>query len=389
MRCLFILLAFCCLAFVSACTTTSLKPVTDTDFTELEGDERGLWKRSAEQAKRMNESGFLYDDKQLEHYVNAIAKKLQPPSLYERIPFTVRVIRDPSLNAFALPNGAVYLHTGILASMDNEAQLAALLAHEMTHATNRHAVRQLRNTKNTSGVFAAIFAATGGLGAVFLPVAQASVTGYSRDLEREADREGFSLVEKAGYDVTESVKLFEQMKREVEDEEVKETYFFSSHPRIVERIESYNELIAARTMKEQQGVKNEEVFRSRTKKLFLDNARLDIELGRYERAVSGLERYIERYPADAEAYYLSGEANRQLGDAEHGRKAAEQYRKALSLDPTQYDAHKMLGTMSYKTGDLATAKEHLQRYLVLNPKASDRAYIEKYIRACDQQGQKK
>ena len=379
----------CCLALLSACSTTSVKPVTDSEFTEFESDERGLWKRSDEQATRINASGFLYHDKELEEYINTVAKKLQPPAVYERIPFTVKIIRDPRLNAFALPNGAVYLHTGILASMDNEAQLATLLAHEMTHSTNRHSVRHLRDVKKKSGWFASIFIATGGLGGVFLPVARASVSGYSRDLEREADKQGFLLMEKAGYDVSESVKLFEQLKREIEEENIEESYFFSAHPRIVERIESYNELIAGRPVKARQGVKNAEVFQARVKELLLDNARLDMEQGRYERAASGLQRYIERYPADAVAYYLQGEAKRQQGGAGHKKKAAALYRKALALDPGQCDAHKMLGRMSYKAGDLVTAKEHLEKYLLLNPRASDRAYIEKYIRACDDQSKTK
>lgn len=377
--------AVCCMSLVSACASTSLAPVTDAGFSTFESDELALWSRSAEQSKRINESGFLYDDRELEEYVNSVARKLQPAKVYEKIPFSIKVLRDPHLNAFALANGAVYLHTGILASMENESQLATLLGHEMTHATNRHAVKELRDRKNASAVMSTLVAATGGLAGVFGPVAAASVYGYTRDNEREADREGFRLMELAGYDPSESLKLFEQLKREIEEKKEKEPFFFSTHPRIMERIESYRELIAARSNKEQPGVKNAEVFQAHTKKLFLVNVGLDLQIGRYERAASALQRYIERYPNEADAHYLLGEANRQQGDSDHDKKAEEHYRKALSLDPGHYDTHKMLGIMLYKAGDRAAAQEHLEKYLALNAKAADRAYIEKYIAACRQE----
>jgi predicted Zn-dependent protease len=374
---------------VSACASTSLAPVTDSGFGKFELDELALWSRSAEQAKRIDESGFLYDDRELEDYVNSVARKLQPAQVYEKIPFSVKVLRDPYLSAFALANGAVYLHTGILASMENEAQLATLLGHEMTHATNRHAIKELRDRKNTSAVMATLLAATGGLAGIFGPVAASSVYGHTRDMEREADREGFRLMEQAGYDPSESVKVFEQLKREIAENKDKEPYFFGTHPRIMERIESYQNLISSRTTTAQPGgATNAGVFQAHTKKLFLDNARLDLQLGRYERASSGLQRYIERYPDEAEAHYLLGEANRQQLDSDHDKKAIEQYQKALSIDPGHFNTHKMLGIMLYKAGDKAAAQEHLEKYLTLNARAADRGYIEKYIAACRQMPQK-
>jgi predicted Zn-dependent protease len=223
---------------------------------------------------------------------------------------------------------------------------------------------------------------------VFGPVAKASVYGHSRDLERDADKEGFRLMQEAGYDTAESVKLFEQLKREIEEERVKESYFFANHPRIMERIESYQALIAGAGTG-RQGVTNAEVFQGHVKKLLLDNAGLDLQAGRYGRAASALERYIERYPREADAWYLLGEANRQQGGAEHEKKAEESYQKALSIDAGHAGSHKMLGIMRYKAGDKAAAKEHLERYLALNAKAADRAYIEKYIKACEEGAPKK
>jgi predicted Zn-dependent protease len=213
------------------------------------------------------------------------------------------------------------------------------------------------------------------------------VYGFSRDIERNADREGFALTARAGYDVSQANRLFERMKREIEAEKKQEPYFLGTHPRIVERIESYNELMAAADRNGPPGDKNAETFQARVKKLLLDNAELDMQIERYEKAEIQLKRYAERYPGEAAPFYLLGEANRRRLDGEHDKKAGEYYRKALSLDPAHADSHKMLGTMLYKARDLAAAREHLQAYLSLKPEAADRAYIEGYIRTCDQRHQ--
>jgi predicted Zn-dependent protease len=104
--------------------------------------------KAQEEQDAIDGSGLLYQDTEIENYLNQIAEKLQTNSISPDISFQIKVIKDPKLNAFALPNGVIYIHTGILARMDNEAQLAALLAHEMTHCTHRHSLKTLRNIKD-------------------------------------------------------------------------------------------------------------------------------------------------------------------------------------------------------------------------------------------------
>ena len=144
------------------CATTSLPPVTK-DF-RLEDDERRLWLRSEEEQKVIYRSGVIYRDEELEAYLNEIAEKLQPAEVFTHIPFKVIVIKNHLLNAFIYPNGVLYVHSGILARMDNEAQLATLLAHEMTHATHRHLIEQFRDIKNKTAFLATIQVTTAGLG---------------------------------------------------------------------------------------------------------------------------------------------------------------------------------------------------------------------------------
>jgi predicted Zn-dependent protease len=246
MRYLFLLLILCSL--IAGCLTTSLPPVTE--HFGLEDDEKRLWQRSKEEQRVLNNSGLVYRDNELEDYLNKIARKLQPPEILAHIPFRIMVIKNPYLNAFAFPNGVIYIHTGILAQMDNEAQLATLLAHEMTHCTHRHAIRAFRNRKNKAIDLAAVQENQIGCdGAVDLLAllgstgCMAAVTGYSREFETEADMVGIRLVLQAGYDPNEAPKIFEHLTKELAEEKLREPFFFGTHPKLQDRIENYRNFL--------------------------------------------------------------------------------------------------------------------------------------------------
>lgn len=268
------------LLLLTGCATTNLAPVTSEGF-KAEDDEKRLWFRSEEEQEILNKSGLIYKDDELQAYLNEIARKLQPPEVFKGVPFKIVVIKNPYLNAFAFPNGIVYVHTGILAKMENEAQIAALLGHEMTHSTHRHLVKQFRNIKNKTAFFSTIsmFGAPG----VFLGAigTMASVSGYSKELETEADIEGLKSMVNAGYDPAEAVKIFIYLKKEVEGEKIKEPFFFGSHPRLQERIDNYEMLIKTDYKDKSGGIKNSEVFQEKIHRVMLDNASLDIKTGRF------------------------------------------------------------------------------------------------------------
>src|SRR5687768_13038747 len=105
---------------LTGCATSSLAPVGSE--TALEADERRLWQRSEEEQRAIERSGLVYGGDELDAYVNHVARRLAPPELERRIPFRVRLLANPRLNAFAFPNGVIYIHTGLLARLDNEAQ---------------------------------------------------------------------------------------------------------------------------------------------------------------------------------------------------------------------------------------------------------------------------
>jgi predicted Zn-dependent protease len=379
------LLTFLLSCFVlGGCATTSLAPISKD--TVLEEDEKRLWNRANEEERDLDRSGLLYKDDTLERYVNEVARKLQPPEIYAVIPFKVKIIKNPYLNAFALPNGAVYIHTGILARMDNEAQLATLLAHEMTHATNRHSVMSFRGLKNKTAVVASLQGTVGTVPLVGDMVtsmgalgATTSVYGHSRELESEADTVGLGLMVRAGYDPREAPKLFLHMKKELEDEKIKEPFFFGTHPRLEDRVDNFESLLKKR-YGGISGIQNRETFVKKTQKMILENATLDLKAGRFSVAQRGIEKYLTLKPNDAHAYYLLGEVSRQRGEKGDLEKAKEHYQKAARLDSSYCDPNKGIGMIYLKQGNENLAVKYFKTYLSLAPDAPDRRYIEEYIK---------
>jgi predicted Zn-dependent protease len=372
----------------AGCATASLPPVTAANFAPEE-DERRMWAQAEEEQKKINESGAIYREPELDAYLNAVAHRLQSPAVLKAIPFAIRVLNNPVPNASAAPNGAIYIHTGLLARMGNEAQLATLLGHEMTHATHRHGVRDFRNTKNKTAFLATMNTTlgavpfVGGLTSLAGAVGTAAaITGYSRDQERDADREGLRLMVRAGYDPREAPKLFYELKKELEDEKIEEPLFYASHPRIQGRIDTYEDLLKTEYRDRPGGVTNAGPFLKKIHKVVLHNAQLDLKAGRFPQARRGAEKAVAIKPNDPRGHYLQGEVFRQQGADGDVEKAVAAYRKALSIDTAYPDPHKGLGLVHFKRGEKPLAKKSFQAYLSLAPKASDRSYVEEYLKQC-------
>ena len=373
---------------LAGCATTDLAPLTGATTT-LEDDEQRLWRRSEEEQRALDASGLVYRNEELESYLNQVARRLQPPDVYRRIPFRVRVISNPRLNAFAFPNGVIYVHTGLLARLDNEAQLAILIGHEMTHATHRHAVKDFRQTKSKRAWLAGIQTTLGGVpgigglaGALGEIGATAAVTGYSRDLERQADVEGLRRAVAAGYDPAEAPKLFAILKRDVEQEKVQAPLFYATHPRLQERIETVEEILRTDYKGRTGGVTNAGAFRRKTSQVVLDSAWMDLKAGRFDAARQGADKYVAQATSDARGHYLLGEVLRQKGDRAAAEQAIAHYKQAIAVDRAYADPHRGLGLLHFQLAQKPQAKRALETYLAISPQASDRAYIEEYIKLC-------
>ena len=389
MKAIFIIFTLCILA---GCITPQAVPLND-DLNSAE-DEKLLWERVRGEQEVIDNSGFLYHEPKLESYLNRIVKKLQVHSITPDFKFQVKVLKDPHLNAFAYPNGVIYVHTGILARMDNEAQLAALLAHEMTHCTHRHSLRVIRSIKNRPAGIAAVQNALAKisafhevarlLGATGLTVA---VHGYSRSLEAEADLVGLDLMAKADYDSYEALKLFEHLQQEIEEEGIQAPYFFSSHPSVQQRIQNAKNWLAENYDQTQSALIDFAQFQAGMQGVVLTNAGLDLRRGRFDLAQEAVADYLRIHPSDARAYYLMGEILRQRDEQDDARSAVGYLEKAILLDPNYPEPHKALGLIHYKGGEKRLAKKFFESCLLLSPNAIDKDYIQGYLKNCQATGE--
>jgi predicted Zn-dependent protease len=366
------------LGLAMGCATADLAPISSGEF-QKEEDEKGLWIQSDRIARQIRSSDMIYRDDNLSAYINSVARGLFSSDMYDHIPFRVSIIKDPRLNAFALPNGDLFLHTGIVARMENEAQLATLLGHEMTHSTHRHSVRSLRNLKNKSALFSVAMIGGGDYGGLLGNLGfLASVSGYSKELERQADEVGWKLMVEAGYDPAEAPILFTHLMEDILEEGGKEPFFFGTHPRLQERIDNYNSFMKVDGQRFGKR-KRAALFISRITRLIYDNAELDLKAGRFSVALNGVRKYVELSPDDPAGYCLTGDIWYQKDPLKGGRLALDAYRKAVEIDPAFAQAHRGLGVIAFKSGDDENAIYHLKRYIELGADNSDRAYIEQYI----------
>jgi len=399
-----------------------------------EQDETQLWSALRQAEDKIAPPSAVYQDPRLTEYLTGLGDRLAPS--YRDAggpPIRVLVRKDPRLNAGAMAQGLIVVNTGILARVDNEAQLAAVLGHEMTHVINRHQIREYRALQNRqTAINVAAFLGTLALTAAAIDQSQrghpeaaqaiaavgaplllqglklsyaAMVSGYSRDMEREADENGQVLMAKAGYDPREMVRFFRTLLSESPDRGAIETFFWGNHPRTSERIETADSRAKEFAYTSLARADNQE-FETRTRPLRLANAQYDAYLGRMSIARAQMDRSLQSLPEgpakglirvllEGNVYASGSVGAKSRRDTQSARdylaRAQTSYRRVItqgSSDSTMTQmvavAYKSLGLLYQAHLDFGTsaadARDALEKYLELAPNASDRATITEKLR---------
>ena len=187
----------------------------------------------------------LYDDADLAAFVDAIGQKMAALSHLPDLKFTFRVLDSPVINAFALPGGYVYVTRGILAHMNNEAELAVVLGHEIGHVTARHGARRQTNA-TLAGLGIGLGGALVPQVAQYSPVLQQSLgllfLKYGRDDEHQADELGVAYSLAAGYDPEAGSRFFEVLDRQMQESGQSLPGWLSTHPDPGDRVKRTRDL---------------------------------------------------------------------------------------------------------------------------------------------------
>ena len=387
---------------------------------------------------RLERDGLVLVDEAANAYLRRVGQSLIPQGLkLERVSWRFHALRDPQPNAFALPNGSIYVTTGLMSLVENESQLAAIIAHELTHVMRRHtyvANRSARKKFLTMNVMSAIgaYAPGGVVGAVITVVTTvapfimiATIYGYSRDLEREADLKGIDMMISAEYSPEEMVNVMKLLDKDIEGENIR--LFYNDHPALDERIKYLSSYLGARADKvtHQMELNRERAAYFRNmESVMRHDVQLAINAGRPRSAVYLAQRLVD-FHDDSENLFWLAESYRALGprapqltekqltnsakkDAakkrekrtaeeeerellatpegkdnwqKHQQMAEQLYRRALNAENPVPVAHRGLGLLYEKLGRGSDAAAEYEKYLELSPAASDRDRIQRRIEA--------
>ncbi|MFI5321802.1 MAG: M48 family metalloprotease [Myxococcota bacterium] len=352
---------------------------------EKASDERIIWEQAAHFEQALAASEEVVRDEALQAYLDGVTRsvyaRMNPPRGVEP---RVVVVRQPLINASAAPNGLVLIYSGILARIENEAELATLLGHELAHFVRRHSLQERRErtaTEKSERLGRALsLGLFGGSEASSRASIEQQVSGFSQRLELEADRLGFDAMRDAGYDVRQSVRMFEVVLLDEEAPTVADPFYYADHPSMESRAAHYRQLIAA--AEPGAGEIRAEPYAAATRSLIAQNIEDDLALSRVRSARRGVDRLLAFPDADGTAYLLLGEWHRLAGQAGAAGlgEAARAYERATQLAPESARAWRALGLARRDLGEASEAARALERAIELAPAALDRPILEAYVR---------
>jgi predicted Zn-dependent protease len=206
----------------------------------------------------------LYNDSKVQSYVANLGKRMAAQSERPNLPWEFHVVDDAAVNAFALPGGFIYITRGLMTSINDEAELASVLGHEIAHVTHRHSVQQISKAQlaqiglGVGSILSEDIARFGqlastGLSLLFLK--------YGRDAENQADQSGFRYALDQNYDVREMTDVFQTLSRISEASGAgKLPEWMSTHPNPENRIEHVEQILDTLQRDVSKGVANQEQY---------------------------------------------------------------------------------------------------------------------------------
>ncbi len=378
--------------------------------------------------ERFEKEGAVYHDPNLDAYLTRVGNRVVAEKTLENVEWKFHALRDPMANAFALPNGSIYINTGLLALLDDENELAAVLAHEVVHVSQRHTYFRNRsarkkmlainifNTINTWNPIGGPVGLAVGLIATISPFMLAlSVVGYDRDQERAADLEGLKVASAAGFVPDGMPNSLKALQKDIEGEQLNS--FYSDHPKLQERVAYTSSSIPgdARKLTDEEIKHAKDDYLAMMELVDRHDVDLAINEGRFRSAVYVSEKLVSLHSDSSDNVFYLAESYRTLGprnaeltaqqltsgakkkaakklekrtleelDAEllatpagqeawkaNSQKAETLFVRALDLNRLNARAHRGLGMLYERLERKQEAASEYAKYLELAPNAID------------------
>lgn len=341
-------------------------------------DERGLWMRADEEERDLKNSNFVMHDAALNDYIHKVFCRTVGPDCNV---LRLYIVRTPYFNATTAPNGMIQIWSGLFLRTRNEAQLAAVLAHEYVHYRDRHMIQLWRDLKAKSGS-ATFFAMFGLIGALVAIGQLASIFSFSREMEAAADNGSVDLLVKAGYDPNAAYGFWEQIRAEADataaarnakSRKDKNGGMFATHPTSADRITALHDCIAKAKVPDSPALGGSE-YRTAMEPYwatFIDDQIKMNDFGASEFLIG----YLAKDGWTADLSYARGELYRSRGLPDDLKAAAGFYHQALASPNPPAEAWRGLGLALLRSGGTAEGQDALKHYLALVPNATDKPMI--------------
>ena len=396
-RRLFILVLAAVLGISTAASVADIRlpDIGDSSGTALSPDqERALGERLM---RRLHQDLLIMDDPLLQNYIDSLGLRLVSNSQRPSDDFTFFIVDDEAINAFAAPGGYIGVNSGLILTTETESELAAVMAHEITHVTQRHMARTYEAAGRYQMAAALAILAAILVGGQSDQLAQAAIAGgaaasaqmqidFTRANEREADRLGIQTLAAAGYDTSSMATFFERMQRSARLYGERPPEFLSTHPVTTARIAESRSLAKSYTPAQRVDETNYGLMRARLRVLGskdprraqqifsngLQDQTADQDAARYGYALALLAagdpeqahphavRLLKQNPDRIPYLILSARIDMERGAQS---QALETFERALLNYPNDYPLTYFYADALLRAGKAEQARELLQDYM--------------------------
>jgi beta-barrel assembly-enhancing protease len=299
---------------------------------------------------------------EVERYVDRVGLRILSAVGPQPFDYRFFVVENPQLNAFAVPGGSIYLHSGLLERTKSTAEVAGVLSHEIVHVKGRHMAR-MSGLDGTAllGLLGTLLVAVGpggqAAGAIGQAIAATRQIAYTRQLEMEADTLGVRYMSAAGYDPNGSLGFLKILDQERALNPIEIPLYMMTHPLSQERVANVELVI--RSLGQTPG-KSDEPDPIKKIQIILRSERYESE-----RVIEEYEKLVGQKPASAEPVHLLAFAQQLAGKLPQAR---ENFEKARRLNPKSPGLDRDMGQLYTKLEEYRLAREALDRALAVEPR---------------------